>query len=88
MQLEFIPLAYSITGRLSRLRQNMAKTLITVGVIFVVLGLCWPLLQKLNLGRLPGDFVFKSGNFKLYFPLTTCLVISLVLSILFWFFRK
>jgi len=66
----------------------MAKTLITIGVIFVVLGLCWPLLQKVNLGRLPGDFVFKSGNFKVYLPLTTCLVISVVLSILFWIFRK
>jgi hypothetical protein len=42
----------------------MAKTLITIGIILVVIGLCWPLLQKLNLGRLPGDFVFKSGNFS------------------------
>jgi len=66
----------------------MAKTLITIGVILVVLGLCWPLLQKLNLGRLPGDIVFKSGNLKVYFPLTTCLVISVVLSILFWIWRK
>jgi hypothetical protein len=69
----------------------MAKTLITIGivlVILVILGLCWPLLQKLNLGRLPGDFVFKSGNFKFYFPLTTCIVISVVLSILFWIFKK
>jgi len=66
----------------------MARTLITIGVILVVLGLCWPLLQKLNLGRLPGDIVFKSGNLKVYFPLTTCLVISVVLSILFWIWRK
>jgi hypothetical protein len=66
----------------------MAKTLITIGIILVVLGLCWPLLQKLNLGRLPGDFVFKSGNFKFYFPLTTCIIISVVLSILFWIFKK
>jgi len=48
----------------------MAKTLMTIGIIFVVPGLCWPLLQKLNLGRLPGDFVFKSGDFRLYFPLS------------------
>jgi hypothetical protein len=66
----------------------MAKTLITIGIILVVLGLCWPLLQKLHLGRLPGDFVFKSGNFKFYFPLTTSIVISVVLSILFWIFKK
>jgi hypothetical protein len=66
----------------------MAKTLITIGIVLVIVGLCWPLLQKLNLGRLPGDFVFKSGNFKFYFPLTTSIVISVVLSILYWFFKK
>lgn len=66
----------------------MAKTLITIGVILIVLGVCWPLLQKLNLGRLPGDIAFKSENFKFYFPLATCLVISVVLSILFWIFKK
>ncbi len=66
----------------------MTKTLITIGIILVLLGILWPFLQKLNLGRLPGDFVFKSGNFKFYFPLTTCIVISVVLSILFWIFKK
>ncbi|TKB28578.1 DUF2905 domain-containing protein [Desulfopila sp. IMCC35006] len=66
----------------------MAKILITIGITLTLLGLCWPLLQKLHLGRLPGDLVFKTGNFKFYFPLTTCIVISLVLSILFWIFRK
>jgi hypothetical protein len=66
----------------------MAKTLITIGIVLVIVGLCWPLLQKLNLGRLPGDFVFKSWNFKFYFPLTTSIVISVVLSILYWFFKK
>lgn len=66
----------------------MAKTLITIGIVLVVLGLCWPLFEKLNFGRLPGDFVFKSENFKFYFPLTTCIVISVVLSILFWVFKK
>jgi hypothetical protein len=66
----------------------MAKTLITIGIILVVLGLCWPLLQKMNVGRLPGDFVFKSGHFKFYFPLTTCIIISVVLSILSWISRK
>ncbi|MFH2123435.1 MAG: DUF2905 domain-containing protein [Pseudomonadota bacterium] len=66
----------------------MAKTLITIGIILVLLGVCWPLLQKLNLGRLPGDFAFKSGNFKFYFPLTTCIVISVVLSFLLWICKK
>jgi len=68
--------------------RNMAKTLIIIGIILIALGLCWPLLLKLHLGRLPGDLLFKSGNFKFYFPLTTCIVISVVLSILFWIFKK
>ncbi len=66
----------------------MAKTLIIMGIIIIIIGLSWPLLQKLNLGRLPGDFVFKSGNFRFYFPLTTSIVISLLLSLLFWIFKK
>jgi len=67
---------------------NMAKTLIILGIILVVLGLCWPLFQKLHLGRLPGDLVFKSENFTFYFPLTTCILISAVLTLLFWLFKK
>lgn len=66
----------------------MAKTLITIGIVLVVLGLCWPLIHKLHLGRLPGDFVFKSGSFKFYFPLTTCIIISTVLSIILWIFKR
>ena len=66
----------------------MAKKLIIIGIIIIIIGLGWPLLQKLNLGRLPGDFVFKSGNFRFYFPLTTSIVISVVLSLLFWIFKK
>ena len=58
----------------------MAKRLITIVVFLIVLGLCWPLLEKLNFGRLPGDIVFKSENVKFYFPLTTCVVISVVMS--------
>ena len=66
----------------------MAKTLVTIGIILIVIGLCWPLLQKLNLGRLPGDFFFKTESLKFYFPLTTCIIISLALSILLWIFKK
>lgn len=66
----------------------MTKTLIIIGITLVVLGLCWPLLQKLHLGRLPGDFVFKSENFTFYFPLATSILISAMLTILFWLFKK
>jgi hypothetical protein len=64
------------------------KALIIAGVAILVLGLLWPWLSKLPLGRLPGDIVIERENFRLYFPLTTGVLISIVLSMLFWFFRK
>jgi hypothetical protein len=64
------------------------KKLIILGVIIVLIGLAWPLIQKLNLGRLPGDIAIKRDGFSFYFPITTCLLISGVISLIFWLFRK
>ncbi len=66
----------------------MARTLIVVGLILVVLGLAWPWLGKLPLGRLPGDIVIRRENFSFYFPLASSLVVSIVLSLLLWLFRR
>ena len=66
----------------------MTRLFITLGVIFIVVGLTWPWLARLGLGRLPGDIVIERGNFRFYFPVTTMIVVSLVLSLLFWLFRK
>lgn len=66
----------------------MARLLVTVGILLVVLGLAWPLLTRLGLGRLPGDIIVERGNFRFYFPLTTSLLVSLVLTLLFWLFRR
>ena len=66
----------------------MSKWLITLGLILVAAGLLWPLMSKLGLGRLPGDIVVRRDGFSLYFPLMTCLVISVVVSILIWIFRR
>lgn len=66
----------------------MAKWLITIGIVLVVLGLLWPWLAKLGLGRLPGDIMVERGNSRFYFPVTTSIVISLVLSVLIWLLRK
>ena len=66
----------------------MSRVLITIGVTLVVLGLLWPWIQKLNLGRLPGDIVIEKENMKFYFPIVTSVVISIILSLLFWLFRK
>ena len=59
-----------------------------IGIILVVVGVAWPWLVKLGLGRLPGDIVIERENFRFYFPLTTTIIVSLVLSLLVWLFRK
>lgn len=66
----------------------MSRTLIIIGLFIVVLGLLWPWIQKLGLGRLPGDIAVEKENFRFYFPVVTSIVVSIVLSVLFWFFRK
>ncbi len=66
----------------------MSRTLIIIGVVLVLLGIFWPWIQKLNLGRLPGDIIIEKENGGFYFPITTSILISIVLSLLFWIFRK
>ncbi|EKD38389.1 MAG: hypothetical protein ACD_75C00752G0002 [uncultured bacterium] len=66
----------------------MAKKLIFIGCLLIVAGLLWPILEKLNLGRLPGDILIDRDDFRFYFPITTCLVVSIVLTILIWLFKK
>jgi len=66
----------------------MAKWLITLGIILVVLGLAWPLLAKLGLGSLPGDIKLERKGFTFYFPITTSILISLVITLILWIFRR
>lgn len=66
----------------------MQKILIIVGVILLLVGLLWPWIQKLGLGRLPGDIAVEREGFSFFFPLTTSIIISLVLSLLFWLFMR
>ena len=67
----------------------MQRVLITLGIVLVVLGVLWPWLTKLGLGRLPGDIVVERDGFRFYFPLMTSLIVSLVVSLLMWlFFRR
>ena len=67
---------------------DLRRILIAAGVILLVAGLAWPLLTRLGLGRLPGDIAIERGNFRFYFPLVTSLVVSVVLTLLFWLFRR
>ncbi|WP_041355205.1 DUF2905 domain-containing protein [Nitrosococcus halophilus] len=66
----------------------MPRLLITLGLILVAIGVLWPWLTKLGLGRLPGDIVIERENFRFYFPITTSILISLILSLLFWLFCR
>jgi Protein of unknown function (DUF2905) len=62
----------------------MARFLIVLGLVILVVGLLWPYLSKLGLGRLPGDIVIERENTTFYFPLATGLLLSLVLSLILW----
>jgi hypothetical protein len=62
----------------------VSRTLIIFGLVLVAAGLLWPFLSKLGLGRLPGDIVIERENFTFYWPLATSLLISVVLSLIFW----
>ena len=62
----------------------MARFLIVLGLALLVAGLLWPFLSRIGLGRLPGDIVSERENMTFYFPLMTCLLLSLVLSLVFW----
>ena len=66
----------------------MSRWLITIGILLILVGLLWPWITKLGLGRLPGDIAVEKENVRFYFPITTSIIVSIVLSLIFWFFRK
>tara|TARA_B100000282_G_C31697609_1_gene474606 strand:- start:915 stop:1139 length:225 start_codon:yes stop_codon:yes gene_type:complete len=66
----------------------LQRTLIIVGILFILIGLFYLLIKDIGFGKLPGDIIVKSGNFSLYFPIITCLIVSVVLSILFIFYLR
>ena len=66
----------------------MQRFLIMAGIVLVALGLLWPLIQRLGLGRLPGDIVAERPGFTFYFPIVTSIVISIVLSLLLWLLNR
>lgn len=66
----------------------MSRFLITLGIIFLAAGLLWPLLQKIGLGRLPGDLVIERENFRFYLPLGTSLLISAIVTLVLWLINR
>lgn len=66
----------------------MQRTLIIIGLLILAAGLLWPWLSRIGLGRLPGDILIRREGYTFYFPLTTSIIVSVVLALLFWLFRK
>jgi hypothetical protein len=66
----------------------MQKILIIAGLLLVAAGLAWPWLRRLPLGRLPGDIHVVRDGFSFSFPIITCIVLSIVVSLILWLFRR
>jgi hypothetical protein len=66
----------------------MQRLLIVLGLVLLATGLAWPWLRRLPLGRLPGDIHIVRAGFSFNFPIVTCLIISIVVSLLLWIFRR
>lgn len=68
--------------------QDLGKWIIVAGVVLVVVGIIFVVGGKFGLGKLPGDVVIRRGNATFYFPIVTSIILSIVLSLLFWIFRR
>ncbi|CUB07733.1 MULTISPECIES: DUF2905 domain-containing protein [Tepidiphilus] len=66
----------------------MQRFFFLLGILFLLAALLWPWLSRFPFGRLPGDIVIERENFTFYFPLTTSILVSVLLSLLFWLWRK
>jgi hypothetical protein len=66
----------------------MPKFLIIAGIVMIAVGLAWLVGERLGLGRLPGDIVIERDNVRIYIPIATSLLVSVVLSFLFWFYNR
>jgi uncharacterized protein YybS (DUF2232 family) len=68
---------------------ELGKLLVMVGLLVAAVGaLMWSGIGRTWLGRLPGDIHYSRGQFSFYFPVVTCLLVSVVLTLLLWLFRK
>lgn len=74
-------------GACNKMR-HMQRLLIAIGLALLLTGLVWPWLARLGLGRLPGDIRIDTANGIFYLPITTCVIISVVLSLVLWFIRR
>jgi hypothetical protein len=75
-------------GRRDGERIDMPKLLIGAGMVLILVGLARLVGERFGLGRLPGDRVVERGDFRLYIPITTSLIVSVALSVAFWLFNR
>ena len=68
--------------------RELGRVLIVLGGVLLLAGIALTAFGGLGLGRLPGDFVYRRGNFTVYFPIVTSILLSIVLSLLLWLFRR
>lgn len=66
----------------------MKKALIIAGVLLLFTGILWPWLVKLPFGRLPGDIIINKPGLKIYIPITTMILVSVIVSTILWLLRK
>jgi len=67
---------------------DVQRFLIGLGLVILIIGIMWTILSRVGLGRLPGDIMFKGGGTTFYFPVVTCIIISLVLSAVLWLVNR
>lgn len=68
--------------------EYFAKIIIVLGIVMVIFGVLLHIGGRIGIGRLPGDIYMKKGNFTFYFPIVTCILASIIMTIIFSFFRK
>jgi hypothetical protein len=66
----------------------MSRNLIIIGLVVVAVGILWPWLARVGFGRLPGDILIERGNFTIYIPITTGLLLSIVISVMLWLINR
>jgi Protein of unknown function (DUF2905) len=67
---------------------DVQRFLVGLGLVILVVGIAWPIFSRIGLGRPPGDILVQRGGATFYFPLVTCIIVSIVLSAIFWLFSR
>lgn len=66
----------------------VSRFLVTLGILLILAGIVWPFLQRMGIGRLPGDIVVEREGFRFYFPVVTSILLSLALTLILWFIKR